>query len=448
MIIAYKSHMQFIMILTIMYVSGVWGGPIIYPMFPIVLIMLGSKRFFFELYIVAIWLLMLADYVPVKNALYDDLQFAKDLKFLIPLALFGFMFLFRNEFKPYPKMILWFVPFFIIAIISLNYSINFQVGSQKTLSFVLMYLCVPFYVTHLHRKQGEGFWKALMTFIIGMLSIGVVLRFAAPQIALIEGTTRFKSVLGNPNGLGIFLYLTFVLWIVLMEFKLAKFTKKENWYIFSIIIISLIWCGSRNGIMNVLIFYIIHRLIKINWFLSIIAVGLLIGFQDQLFDVLISVVDFFSLGGYFRVETIEEGSGRKVAWVFAWQEIQNYYFLGGGFGHDEHIMRPNYWWLARLGHQGGVHNSYLSLWFDTGIVGVFAYFIAFIANIIRSMRNNYLVIAFGITIFFNITYESWLVASLNPFTILFLTILTIFTGNLKGSDYVQEEVTYDVEKAT
>jgi O-antigen ligase len=439
MVIAYKEHIQFILILCIMYVSGVWGGPIIYPMFPIVLIVLGMKLSYFELLITTLWILMLADYVPVKNATYDDLQFAKDLKFLAPLSLFVFYAVNRSVFTPFPKIIYWFLPFILIASVALNYSIDLQVGIQKTLSFFLMYLCIPLYATHLHHQQRDRFWKALMTFIIGMLSIGIVLRFAAPQIALIEGTVRFKSVLGNPNGLGIFLHLTFMLWITIRELKLAHFTKKENWYILFVILISLIWCGSRNGLMNVFLFYLIYRLVKINWFLAVIVVSVVVGFQDQLFEVFISVIEFFNLEGYFRVESIEEGSGRKVAWVFAWQEIQDYYFLGGGFGHDENIMRPNYYWLAREGHQGGVHNSYLSMWFDAGIVGVSAYFLAFASQVIRAMKNNYIVLAFGVTVLFSITYESWLVASLNPFTILFLILLTVYTGNLSGRDYLSEE---------
>jgi O-antigen ligase len=157
-----------------------------------------------------------------------------------------------------------------------------------------------------------------------------------------------------------------------------------------------------------------------------------IGFQDQLFEVFIAIIEFFQLQEFFRVESLEEGSGRTIAWAFAWQEIQNYYFVGGGFGHDENVMRPNYWWMSKEGHQGGVHNSYLSMWFDTGILGVVLYFVAFAGNIFKAMRQNYLALAFGISILFNITYESWLVASLNPFTIIFLIILTIFTTGITG----------------
>src|SRR5262245_25936655 len=102
MIASYKEHFQFIMIMTIMYIAGVWGGPIIYPMFPIVLIAFGAKRSFFELLILTIWILMLSDYVPVKNATHDDLQWAKDLKFLAPLSLFIFYLWQRSEFSPIP----------------------------------------------------------------------------------------------------------------------------------------------------------------------------------------------------------------------------------------------------------------------------------------------------------------------------------------------------------
>lgn len=435
MIAAYKQHSQFILILAIMYVMGVWGGPIIYPVFPIFMLLFGLRRRYFELLITSLWLLMLADYVPVKNAAYDDLQFAKDLKFMVPLFLAGFILLFRDDFKPFPKMITWFIPFIIVAIIALRFSINISTGVEKSISYILMMLAVPFYVSLLNRTEGELFWKALLTFVIGMLTIGIVLRFAAPQIAMLEGK-RFKSVLGNPNGLGIFLNLTFALWLTLREMKLATFTKSENWYILMVILISLLWSGSRNGMMSIFIFLLVVTFVKIHWFLAIVVVLGVFTFNEQLFKVFLGIIDFFNLEDYFRVDSIEEGSGRKVAWVFAWQQIQDYYFVGGGFGNDENIMRPNYYWLSKLGHQGGVHNSYLSMWFDVGLAGLIAYFTAFFSILFRAMKRHYISLAFGISILFNITYESWLVASLNPFSILFLTILSIFY--LESKNALQE----------
>ncbi len=439
MITAYKEHAQFIMILIVMYVIGVWVEPLIYLIYPLLVLLFGIKKHYFELIIIAIWTLVLADYVPVENATFQDLQFAKRLKPLVPIYLFLFFLRDREAFKPYSRVFIYFIPFLIVVAIGLIDSIKFTVGFQKTISYGLMYLCIPLYVVYLHRKREENFWKALFTFIIGLMTIGIVLRFAAPDIGMKAG--RFKGVLGNPNGLGIFLNLTFILWILLRKLKLATFTKKENIYIGVVIFISLIWTGSRNGMMSVFLFYMLYKFIQINWFLAIIILASILTFQDQLFLVFVGVVEFFGLQEFFRIDSIEEGSGRKVAWVFAWQEIQQYFFIGGGFGHDEHVMRPNYFWLSRLGHQGGVHNSYLSMWFDAGIIGLTMYFGGVIAFMIKAMKNNYIVIAFIASIAFNVYFESWLVASLNPFTIIYLIIITIFVGNLNGSDYVKEEAT-------
>jgi uncharacterized membrane protein len=51
------------------------------------------------------------------------------------------------------------------------------------------------------------------------------------------------------------------------------------------------------------------------------------------------------------------------------------------------------------------------------------------------MKKSYLPLAFLVSFLFNITYESWLVASLNPFTIILLIILTIFVQQYRGEDY-------------
>lgn len=439
MITAYKEHSQFILILTIMYILGVWGGPLIYPVYPLFLFLFGLRGRYFELLIIAVWTLMLADYVPVENATIDDLKWAKTLKPLVPLTLFMFFIRDRHSFKPYPKLFGYFIPFLLVVTYGLTDSINLQVGIQKTISFVLMYLTIPLFVLILHRRDKERFWKALLTFIIGMLSIGIVLRFAAPDIAMKVG--RFKGVLGNPNGLGVFLNLTFILWVLIRKFELATFTKKENLYIIFVILISLIWTGSRNGMMSVFLFYVMYKMIQINWFLSLVMLAGILTFNDQLFIVFVGVVEFFGLQGFFRIDSIEAGSGRSIAWAFAWQELQDFFFVGGGFGHDEHIMRPNYKWLSMKGHSGGVHNSYLSLWMDSGILGVVAYFGAIFAIIGRAMRHNYLIIAFISSVAFNMFFESWLVASLNPFTIIYLIILTIFVSNLTGQDYVGQELT-------
>lgn len=438
--VAYKENAQFIMLLIIMYVVGVWGGPIIYILFPLLFGMFGIKGLFFELLITSLWMLVLSDYVPVKNAAYDDLQFAKDLKPIIPLFLFGFYLLHREKFPKVSKIFLNFIPFFIIVLISMQYTIKMDIAIKKYLSYLLMYFSVPMYVTFLHKKYGSHFWNSLLTFITWMLVIGLMLGVFVPQIGMIVGD-RFKGILGNPNGLGIFLNLSFMLWLVSKEFGLTSFSKKENQFILFVILLSLLWSGSRNGMMSVFLFYMVFRIVKIHWSLAIVAVAFVFVFEDVMFSSFIGLIEFFQLQEFFRIDSIEEGSGRKTAWIFAWPIIENnFFFFGGGFGNDENVIRPFYSILSKKGHQGGVHNSYFSMWFDAGLVGLITYFGGLFKTVLMSLKDNYLGIAFLVSILFNITYESWLVASLNPFTILFLILLTIFVENIKGKELTESGV--------
>ncbi|MDX1349453.1 MAG: O-antigen ligase family protein [Putridiphycobacter sp.] len=427
---AYKYYAQFIMLMVIIYTLGVFIPEVVYVLFPVVLFLLGYKKFFFELLVLSILFLILSDYVPISSATRDSLQFAKDLKFLAPITLFAFFLFYREDFDLNLSFIVPFIPFFLIACIALFYSLNISTGIQKTISFAIMYFTVPLYVLYLHKTYGSVFWSGLITFLVGILLIGLVLGIVIPQIGIHSGG-RFKGALGNPNGVGIYAFLVTVIYTLIKDLKLANFTKRENLLIVLAIFLTIIWCESRNAIMSTLLFLVTYRLVKINWLLAIIIVTSIIIFEEYLFAVIIAIIEFVGMESYFRVNTIEEGSGRKIAWIFAWQEIQKYFFIGGGFGHDENIMRPNYYWLERAGHNGGVHNSYLSMWFDTGIVGLIAYYTAYLYNLLKNMQGNYMVLAFVVSVGFNINYESWLVGSLNPFTILFLIILSVFTFQIK-----------------
>ena len=53
MIDSYKYHSQFILILAVMYVMGVWLDPLIYVVFPVFLLAYGVKGRLFELLIMA-----------------------------------------------------------------------------------------------------------------------------------------------------------------------------------------------------------------------------------------------------------------------------------------------------------------------------------------------------------------------------------------------------------
>jgi hypothetical protein len=84
------------------------------------------------------------------------------------------------------------------------------------------------------------------------------------------------------------------------------------------------------------------------------------------------------------------------------------------------------------------------MWFDSGIIGVLFYYGALIKIYFESFKASPIVLGFAVSIFFNSIYESWMVASLNPFTIMFLLILTIFGQNMRGAEAKVKELEEDV----
>jgi O-antigen ligase len=84
--------------------------------------------------------------------------------------------------------------------------------------------------------------------------------------------------------------------------------------------------------------------------------------------------------------------------------------------------------LNDLGHQGNVHNSYLTLWLNTGIIGLFLFARGFLLSFIKASKNTRIAFPVMFTVLFSANFESWMTASLNPITIQLLIILTILTS--------------------
>jgi len=177
------------------------------------------------------------------------------------------------------------------------------------------------------------------------------------------------------------------------------------------------------------IFLLFVRFFKVSFAFGLI--GLLVGIVGyQIVTAnLLELIVYFGLEEYLRVDTIEAGSGRLVAWQFAWQSIQDNFLFGRGFSYDLKLMRDNFDWLSRAGHEGGVHNSYLILWLNTGLIGVIFYFRALLLIFLRSAKHSALAVPAMVAILFSVSFEPWLAASLNPYTIVFLLILTMISSS-------------------
>jgi O-antigen ligase len=399
-------------------VGGV-STPAIFLILPVTIFLLLKKNRYEEIFIGFWFILILSD-----NLLIPSLGFAKSLKNVYIVLLAAIVFFKREEFAPLTYLHQRFIPFYLIAIISLFYSQTIGVSIQKTLSYILLFIAVPNFVTKLYRDEGVYFFKRLAYFFLLLLTISIGMKYISPDMAVSHGG-RLTGIFGNPNGMGLFAVLVFLLFYLLTEYYPALFNKNEKRAFYFIILICVVFSGSRNASLSVVLFLFMARFYKISPFLGFISLLVVLFISEFITQNYVAIIGALGLESFFRLETLEEGGGRYIAWNFAWQQIQDSFFIGRGFAFDEYIMRKNFEFLSQMGHEGGVHNTYLILWLNTGLIGLLLFFYGFISSFVKAAKNTRLAFPIMYCIMFTIMFEPWLAASLNPLTIIFLIIITI-----------------------
>jgi O-antigen ligase len=124
------------------------------------------------------------------------------------------------------------------------------------------------------------------------------------------------------------------------------------------------------------------------------------------------------LSDQLRLENFSTAGGRTEAWAVAWEEIKNSFWIGKGLLYDNYYIKDyvaNYFGSNYARHWGGVWNSYLSLLLDVGFIGVLVYIIFWI-RIFKISKILNLSVAFILMCFLSAITESWMAASMNPFS--------------------------------
>ena len=190
------------------------------------------------------------------------------------------------------------------------------------------------------------------------------------------------------------------------------------------------------------------RVFKASPYLGVVGFVIFLAAVEFVNTNLGAIIISLNLEDYMRVDTLEDGSGRYFAWSFAWDKIQDFFVFGGGFGNDEYIMRQHYAYLNSQGHQGGVHNSYLTMWFNVGVIGVILYFRSFVLIFVKGAKRIPVSYAIMFAVMFAIMYESWINGSLNPFTVILLIIITCMTEDeiVEISDEAEDDSEEQVEE--
>jgi O-antigen ligase len=412
------------MVLLFWTITGMYLGPVIYGIIPITLLSYKTKDKYQEILLGFFYMLILSD------SRQASLSFAENAKnvYIVMMVLFLFS---RKSFSPFNKLVMPYIPFFLVAYISIFFAPPEIIGIaiEKTTSYLFLIMVVSNYVQYCYKKHGADFFKILIYFGASILAVGFVLRVINPAQTIMEG--RYRGMLGNPNGLGIFALLFFLLFSLINDIYPKLLNRKEKNFIYIVIILSILLSGSRTSLFAIIIYLLFSYAYRYSPFIGFMLFVILAGSYQYITTNIVNIITSLGLTNYLRADTITEASGRFLAWRFAWENIKQSLFIGRGFEYTNYLFIVlNSKYLGDLGHQGNAHNSYLTLWLDTGLLGLLAYVTAFIIMFLKSAKKSKLAIPILYAVIFCSFFESWLTASLNPFTIQLFIILSILTTGL------------------
>ncbi|MCB9170763.1 MAG: hypothetical protein H6597_03670 [Flavobacteriales bacterium] len=432
-----REELQFLIIVLLWVVVTIYMGLAIYLVLPLSVFLFARREAWADAMFGFLIILILSD----MNPALLPMRKIKTAKYAYIIAMSIVVFVERRRFEPLARVFTVFLPFFAYTLFPIIWSSEPLMSISKTISYGLLYLIIPNYVIISFRKMGWIFFKNLMYFIVTILIASLLLKLGPSWWAMIGG--RFRGIFGNPNGLGIFTFLIFMLFTVINHLNDGLFNRFQKILIYGTIIYFMFECGSRTALSATLMFFVFSRVFRISQFIGFISITTFILLLTFIMANLDTIVVDLGLQDTLRLDTLDDASGRYIAWRFAWEHIQDFFIFGGGFGNDEWIMRHNYAYLRTLGHHGGVHNSYLTMWFNCGIMGLLIYFRSFFLIFFKASKRVPFAFAIMFSVMFSVLYESWLTGSLNPFTIILVVILTMLT-----EDEIAEWQVFDQESTS
>jgi O-antigen ligase len=420
----FREHYQIVVIILLWVVIARLAPPLMYVVLPVGVFLLRRADRWQDILFGFIMCLIFSD---MLRGL-PGMDVMKPAKAMYILAMGLVLLMDQVRMQPLARLFTIFLPFFVYAFFPILFSPIPLVSIEKTVSYGLLFLVVPNYVLHCFRLHGWDFFRNLIWFSVLVLVAQQLMRLTGnPNQFYVSD--RFRGFFGNPNGMAIFVYLTLVLFMVVNHLHRGLFSRFGQLFIYAVLVYYLITCGARTALMSSLMFVLFIQFFRISMLLGIISFVAFIGVSELLASNLPLIITSLGLQDYLRVDTISDGSGRYIAWNYVWDLINNhgYFLFGAGFENEGYLMLKAYVYLSNLGHEGGVHNTYLAFWLNTGIIGLLLYFRSYMLIFIKASKNTSVAMAVMFSVLFSILYESWLAGSLNPYTIMLLVILTVMS---------------------
>ena len=285
---------------------------------------------------------------------------------LFALHVFGDIFLGRTvrKIKIFDGLAIFFL---VYAFLSILYSPYPFVTLERATTVLLLYISVFWIIWKYAYDQGpEKIVYLILNATLLILIVSYLMIFIVPVLAFTNG--RFQGVFQNANGLGIAcaMFLPLSLW----QFLVSK--KRTALFLFFLMLVSLFLSASRNAINATIIALGYFTYMRSRRFRPLILFTSMSLILTLVWAIQTLAKHFFHT--YYRIETLPTMGGRLEVWPSALHLIANKPFFGYGFGMENKIMTLKY--LTLVGRYGGyVHNSYLGIILQLGMLGFILFFI-------------------------------------------------------------------------
>lgn len=330
--------------------------------------------------------------------------------------------------------------FFVFSLPILLLSPTIIVSLQKNISFILLYICIPPLFLSVVQHNKKDFVQLLFLLLFAVFAGGLFLYVINPSAVL--RVSRYKGLFGNPNEMGLFCLMSMIFVMTIKKMMSAGEEIVENrLYIvmYVLIFINLFLCGFRGCLLGFIVFFLIWFL-RLKWISSLFLftfVGLSYGL---ILENIAPIVQTLGFGEYMRLDSLDMAGGRIYGWTFAWEEIQKNMLFGKGWVYDEYIFKIHASELEKLNHQGGVHNSFLGIWLNTGLIGLGLFLIGIVRLFMKASSVNRIAIPAFFSFCTTAFFEPWMQSSLTITSVMMVMFLTIviFAPEIFYEDYIDE----------
>ncbi|MBP9014357.1 MAG: O-antigen ligase family protein [Smithella sp.] len=332
------------------------------------------------------------------------------------------------------------IPFIIFIFISAFYADDPVTSIQRSISAVFVLIGFPMAVEY-YLQDEDSQHKFMIILSVIFIFINIYAFYSIRNYAsdaYIDG--RIKVFFRNPNSAGLTAMISTLLF--LYGTRMAATPVSRNIFFLNVLISGLMvfLSGSRASVLGLLMglmtFYLMNLRLghkKIRLMLAIMIVSF----------VMLTVVTLLFPQATERLFE-NDSSGRLIAWALGWNMFQDTPFFGVGFGSSDLKMQiagaqnPELYFY-------GVHNSYLRLLIECGVIGLFLSAIPILYTMIKAWRSivsvqnmqlNAVMMSLVVAGLVNAVFEDWLFgfgsSSTVPFW-LFFSILSV--QSIRATDY-------------